>query len=78
MLQAMRILYFIHSWHTFSASRSLSVQIEESDHLSGAVRLLASFQQQPAVVEGKAENLLHTCNDVSIADPAFIKAISAF
>ena len=48
----------------------LSVQVEEGDNLALLLGLAAGLQQEPAVVERKADDLLHPVHDVLVAEPA--------
>lgn len=49
---------------------STSIQVEQRDNPSGFGSILARLQQEAAVVEGKADDLLHSRHDVFVADPA--------
>jgi hypothetical protein len=49
-----------------------SVQVEQRDNLFRVFRLCARLQQQPAVMEGKADHLLHLADDLTVAEPAHI------
>ena len=48
----------------------VSVKVEEGDHLAVLFGLLTRFQQEFAVVEGEADDLLHPADNVPVADPA--------
>lgn len=52
-----------------SGSAEASVKVEEGDNFPQLLGLLASFKQQVAIMEGKADYLLHTVYNVPIADP---------
>lgn len=47
-----------------------SIQVEESHNFSEVSGLLTCFRQQLAVMEGKANDLLYTSNDVKVTQPA--------
>ena len=47
-----------------------SIQVEERHNLALLLGFTAGLQQQPAVVEGKADDLLHPLHNVLIAQPA--------
>ena len=57
-------------WHVARIACRPSVQIEEGDNLALLLCLLAGLQQQAAVVEGKADDLLHPVHNVPVAQPA--------
>lgn len=46
------------------------IEVEKRDDLLLLLGLVARLQQQPAVVEGKADHLLHVADDALVADPA--------
>lgn len=49
------------------------VQIEQSDNFAEVLCGVACLQQQPAVMEGKADDLLHMVDDLLVANPAGLK-----
>ena len=56
--------------HPAQVSRSPSVEVEERHDALAVLGLLARLQQQLAVVEGEADDLLHLADDLAVAQPA--------
>ena len=50
--------------------RPSSIQVEEGDHLAELLGRIASVQQQSRVVKREADHLLHTTQDVLVANAA--------
>ena len=49
---------------------ALLVQVEQCDNLPLLLGLVASLQQKAAVMEGEADDLLHSAHNVLVAQPA--------
>ncbi len=52
-----------------------SVQVKQGDYPPRVFGLPAGLQQQVAIVEGEADDLLDAADDVAVADPAAQKAL---
>ena len=46
------------------------VKVEQGDHLSAGLCLIAGLQEQPAVMEGKTNDLFDVGHDLAVAYPA--------
>lgn len=57
-------------------ARTPSVQVEHCDDLALLLGVVAGLQQQPAIMEGKHDDLLYMTDDAAVADPVIDRACS--